>query len=83
MANLTITVDDETLKRARIRAVERGQSVNSYLAEQLRVYADQDTEMVRQQRVVSRLLQLSDSLAGHSGETRWSREDLYDERRTR
>lgn len=28
MANLTVTVDGETLRRARIRALERGESVN-------------------------------------------------------
>jgi plasmid stability protein len=39
MANLTITVDDEVLKKARIRALEQGTSVNAILAERLRVYA--------------------------------------------
>ncbi len=29
MANLTITIDDELLKRARIRAIEQGTSVSS------------------------------------------------------
>ncbi|MGC5248498.1 hypothetical protein ACPXB3_16425 [Gordonia sp. DT219] len=40
MANLTITVDDKTLKRARIRAIERGESVNQYLAQRLIECAD-------------------------------------------
>ncbi len=35
MANLTITVDEETLRRARIRAIQEGTSVNHYLAQQL------------------------------------------------
>jgi plasmid stability protein len=39
MANLTITVDDEVLKRARIRALEQGTSVNAILAERLRIFA--------------------------------------------
>jgi hypothetical protein len=30
MANLTITVDDEVLKQARIRALEENSSVNAY-----------------------------------------------------
>ena len=80
MGNLTITVDDETLKRARIRALERGESVNAYLADQLRKYADDD-EDERQQRTVSRLLELSKSMSGTSGGRGWSREDLYDDRR--
>lgn len=39
MANLTITVDDEVLKRARIRALEQGTSVNAILADRLRAFA--------------------------------------------
>lgn len=39
MANLTITVDPETLKRARIRAIEEGTSVNRVLGHHLRAYA--------------------------------------------
>ena len=40
MANLTISVDDATLKRARLRAVQRDESVNAFLADALRRYAD-------------------------------------------
>lgn len=39
MANLTITVDEETLKRARIKAIEQGTSVNRVLGRYLAVYA--------------------------------------------
>ena len=39
MANLTITVDPETLKRARIRAIEEETSVNRVLGHYLAVYA--------------------------------------------
>lgn len=80
MANLTITVDAETLKRARIRAIERGESVNSYLADQLRQYADADTEIARQNAVAERLVRLSEKYAGDSGDRTWTREELYDER---
>ena len=55
MANLTITVDEETLKRARVRAIERGESVNQYLADRLREYADDDGERARR---------IEDGLAG-------------------
>ncbi len=41
MANLTITVDPETLKRARIKAIEQGTSVNKVLGEYLAVYASE------------------------------------------
>ena len=47
MANLTITVDEATLKRARLRAVQRDESVNAHLAEALRRYADGYARLVR------------------------------------
>lgn len=41
MANLTITVDPETLKRARIKAIEQGTSVNKVLSAYLAAYASE------------------------------------------
>lgn len=81
MANLTITVDEQTLKRARIRALERGESVNAFLADQLRKYSGDDGEEARQQRTTARLIELSTRLSGDSEGRGWSREDLYDDRR--
>lgn len=81
MANLTITVDEETLKRARIRALERGESVNAFLADQLRKYSEDEGEEIRQQRTTARLIELSKTLSGNSEGRPWSREDLYDDRR--
>lgn len=80
MANLTITVDDSVLKRARIRAIERGESVNQYLAQQLREYADADAERVRRRQAAQRFVELSHELSGSSGGRGWTREELYDER---
>ncbi len=42
MANLTITVDPETLKRARIKAIEQGTSVNKVLGAYLTAFAGDD-----------------------------------------
>ena len=81
MANLTITVDPETLKRARVRAIERGETVNAFLADQLRRYAEDESEEARQQDTAARLIELSKSLGGDSQGRAWSREDLYDDRR--
>ncbi len=39
MTNLTITVDEQTLKRARMRASEEGTSVNAVLRDYLESYA--------------------------------------------
>ena len=75
MANLTITVDDETLRRARIRALERGESVNSYLADLLRRYAD----LPDQAAAFAEADALADRHPSSSGEhgRSWNRDDLH------
>jgi len=78
--NLTITVNEDIVRRARIRALERGTSVNAVLREFLEDFAGRDE--ARDAR--SRLAQLARSLPkGGRKSTRrrgWSREELYDER---
>ena len=54
--NLTITVDDEVLKRARIRALEQDTSVNAVLRDYLESYAGGPR---RRREAVRRLLELS------------------------
>lgn len=73
MANLTITVDDAVLKRARIRAVQRGESVNAYLADVLRRYADAGESPVEAIVAGARASQAS---SGPEGRT-WTRDELY------
>ena len=71
--NLTITVDDELLKRARIRALEENTSVNAVLRKFLESYAD----TTRQRRAVDRLLQLSQTARAKRGRARWTRDELH------
>jgi hypothetical protein len=77
MANLTISVEPEVLRRARIRALERGESVNSYLAEALRRYAGPDLD--RQKEALSRLDAIADKAGVGSppGGRSWARDDLH------
>ena len=49
MANLTISVSDEVLKRARIRALKENRSVNAMLGQYLEEYAQMD-EVQRRRR---------------------------------
>lgn len=74
MVNLTISVDDQVLRRARIRALQRNESVNRYLAETLERYADGDDDSA-----ASALIALARSVnTGHVGEGRgWTREELH------
>jgi len=80
MTNVTITVDETTLKRARVRAIERGESVNQFLAEQLRRYAEADDQRARQQRSLERIGELADSLPQSTGGWQWNRDELYADR---
>ncbi len=77
VANLTIAVDPEILRRARIRALERGESVNSYLAEALRRYAGPDRD--RQAEALSRLDAIADKagVGSPAGGRTWTRDDLH------
>lgn len=83
VANLTITVDDGVLKRARIRAIEQGTSVNAVLAERLQAFA---REGQAQASVAASLVLLARENRQGGGKARakqrkgrrWSREDLHE-----
>lgn len=75
MANLTITVDEDVLRQARIRALEQGKSVNAILAEYLRSYADRHATQVDATQALIRLSQESKSARGGR---RWTRDELYE-----
>ncbi|HSL16927.1 MAG TPA: hypothetical protein VLB51_03385 [Methylomirabilota bacterium] len=76
--NLTITIDDETLRRARIRALSQGTSVNAVLREFLESYAGSEAEAAARSRLAE-LARASSASSGPAGRT-WTREDLYAER---
>lgn len=79
MANLTITVDEETLKKARIRALEEDTSVNAVLREHLESYAGARKE---REEAASRILadaRQGGAGSGEGGRT-WTRDELYEER---
>ncbi len=76
MANLTITIDDELLKRARLRALERGTSVNALLREYLEAFAGGSVAEAARKRFTA-LARDADSSSGSKGRS-WSRDDLYE-----
>lgn len=75
MANLTITVEDDLLKRARLRALEQGTSVNSILREYLESFAGSG-EARRQ--AIDALLVLSRRTGTGRGNRTWTREELHE-----
>lgn len=78
VANLTLAIDDELLRRARIRALESGTSVNAAVRDFLVAY----TGTSQQDATVRTLITLADDADANSGAAgrNWTRADIYDER---
>jgi hypothetical protein len=75
MANVTIAVDREALKRARIRAIEEGTSVNAVLSEFLASYAGLSRE---REEATEAILAVSRAARSASRGRRWTREELHE-----
>jgi plasmid stability protein len=73
MANLTITVDDQDLKKARLRALEQGTSVNAVLRQYLAQYAGTAHE-----QAAEGLLRLARAARSGRGRRRWTRDELHE-----
>jgi hypothetical protein len=75
MANLTITIDENVLKKARIRAIEEGTSVNAVIRQYLESYSGM---RLGPEAVVGEILDLSKKSRSRRGSRRWTRDDLHD-----
>jgi len=76
MANLTIAVDEQLLKQARLRALREGTSVNRLLRERLESYVKDDQ---RRRKAIQGLLRLSRAARSGSAGRRVRREDVHGE----
>lgn len=75
MSNLTITVDDEVLRRARLRAMIQGTSINAVLRGYLEAYsATNDTRT----HAIDALLALSARSRSRIGDETWTRDALHE-----
>jgi hypothetical protein len=76
MANLTLTIDGELLKRARIRALEQDTSVNALVRDYLEQLATRGPE----REGVDAFLAMTESIHAGSGPggRRWTRDELYE-----
>ncbi len=75
MANLTITIDDDLLRKARIRALEQGTSVNAILRDYLTAFAGAGDS---QTRALSDLLAISTASTARRGSATWTRDELHE-----
>ncbi len=80
MANLTLTIDEDTLRRARTRAAAEGTSVNAVVREQLETYAGVRED---RRRAVERIFEIAQTATAGSEGHKWTREELYKDRLNR
>lgn len=77
MANLTLVIDDDVLKRARIKALELGTSVNAVVREQLALFVDPSGAPDTAMRDFVEIARRSSAGSGPGGRT-WTRDELYE-----
>lgn len=75
-ANLTLSVEEEVLRRARVRAAERGTSVNALVRDYLARLAGEQSGRSAAHNIVA-LAERSKASSGSGGRT-WTRDDLHD-----
>lgn len=73
--NLTVRIDEIVLRRARIRALERGTTVNTIVREYLADYAGDANEALAATR---RLVELSKQTGSGREDATWTRDDLHE-----
>ena len=71
--NVTLSIDDQTLTRARLLAQRRGTSLNQMIRDYLETLTASDPA-----QAVAELERLWCEEEGDSGGRTWSREDAYD-----
>lgn len=73
MKNITLALDEATIEAGRVYAERHHTTLNGLVRDLLArvVVADQ-------QAMVAEMFRLMDGYPGHSGGTRWTRDDLHD-----
>lgn len=75
--NITLSLDDEVLRRARVMAVERRTSLSRMLAEMLEELVERETHYVlARERNLARLEEGWN--LGTGGSIRWDRDELHE-----
>ncbi|MDX1998263.1 MAG: hypothetical protein SF066_11140 [Thermoanaerobaculia bacterium] len=75
MANLTLAIPDETLRRARLKALEQGTSVNALLRKHLEIFAHTQSA---QEEALDRIRSRAEQIRAGSGGRRWTRDELHE-----
>jgi predicted transcriptional regulator len=74
--NLTLQLDDDVIRRARVVAAKRGTSVSALVASELADLADREDRYEAAQHRAAELMER----AGRRGGRGWTRDEIYEER---
>ncbi|HJT99820.1 MAG TPA: DUF6364 family protein [Actinomycetes bacterium] len=72
--NLTVQLDEETIRQAKVLAARRGTSISGLVARELELLVARDARYEEAQRRAVELM----AQAGEQGGRSWRREDLYE-----
>jgi len=75
MANLTISIDEQLIRKARVRAIQEGTSISARIREFLAAYAEEDN---RQQQAVQDFIAAARRGKASSRGVAWRRADVHD-----
>ena len=75
MTNITLSVEEEDIKQARIIALQQGTSLNAVIREFLKRYIGHTH---RYQQVTERILQQAEHSQFSTGKRKWIRDELYE-----
>ena len=75
MTNVTLSIDENDLKQARVQALQDGTSLNSIIRDFVKSYIGQTK---RYQQVTNRLLQHAEASTYELGAQKLTRDELYE-----
>ena len=76
MTNITLSIDEQTVKKVRKIAIDRNTTLTAMVREYLQSMAARDS--ADRERVILKLTNGFDRLARDMGQRTWTRDDLYD-----
>lgn len=80
MSNLTLAVDDALIRKARIKAVQEGTTINAVVRERLKQYASTGRQELPHVRATREFLALAKRSEGRGGGRRWTRDEINERR---
>ena len=75
MTNVTLSIDEEDLRQARVLALQQGSSLNAIIRQFVKNYIG---DSKRYQHVTNRIIQQADDSQYYSEGKKWTRDELYE-----